>query len=171
MGGPSLRPTLRKLEEHGEVYVAVGAIVLMLGLVFWQVVARYVFGVGVTWAEELSRFGLVWCIFLGASYGIKQGAHIRITAGLLLFPPGVRKWILFTADVVWLLFSIFVSYHAAVLVYEMTQHVTSSPALGWNLAYVYAILPVSFLLMCLRLLQMQVRLWRSAAETDPDAGA
>jgi hypothetical protein len=61
---------------NGAVIVALtGAMAL---LVFANVVARYVFNHSFTWAEELSRYMMVWVGFLGAGLVLRVGAHIAV---------------------------------------------------------------------------------------------
>lgn len=72
-----------------------GAIALLLAvmtvLTFSQVVARYVFNTGATWALEATEWLFAWLIFLGMSYGVKIGAHIGVDALVRLFPPMVQR--------------------------------------------------------------------------------
>ena len=49
---------------------------LLLIMVSYQIVSRWVeFLPRIIWTEELSRFLLVWVIFLGAAIGIKEETH------------------------------------------------------------------------------------------------
>jgi len=48
----------------------ISAIVLMLGITFYQVITRYIFADPSSWSEELSRYISVWAIFLGAAIAL-----------------------------------------------------------------------------------------------------
>ncbi len=50
----------------------------MTAVVFAQVVMRYIFKNPFVWAEEFSRYLLVWISCLGAAYGIRTGMHIAV---------------------------------------------------------------------------------------------
>ena len=52
--------------------------VAMMGCVLLEVVARDMFSISTTWAEELSRFLFVWAVFLGAASAWHRGVHIVI---------------------------------------------------------------------------------------------
>ena len=54
----------------------VGALALMVLLVFTNVVLRYAFNSGITVSEELSRWLFVWMTFLGAIVAMQEGAHL-----------------------------------------------------------------------------------------------
>lgn len=77
-----LRKITDRLEE-GLIALLMGAMTL---LTFSQVIMRYIFETGFTWALELTEFMFGWLIFLGMAYGVKVGAHIGIDAAVRLLP-------------------------------------------------------------------------------------
>jgi TRAP-type C4-dicarboxylate transport system permease small subunit len=46
--------------------------------VFGNVVLRYLFNSGITWAEEASRYLFIWLIFLGAIVASRENAHLGV---------------------------------------------------------------------------------------------
>ena len=56
---------------------------LMIADVFWQVVARNVFGIPALWTLELAQLLVSWCVFLGAGVAVRRGAHYVVE----LVPP------------------------------------------------------------------------------------
>jgi TRAP-type C4-dicarboxylate transport system permease small subunit len=53
--------------------VLLGVLLLMVS---YQIISRWVFFLPrILWTEEISRFLLVWVIFLGAGIGIKENTH------------------------------------------------------------------------------------------------
>ena len=52
--------------------------VTMFVLVFTNVVTRYGFGFSIGWAEEISRFLMIWVTFLGAGLALREGRHVAI---------------------------------------------------------------------------------------------
>jgi hypothetical protein len=63
----------------------------MTGLTFTQVVLRYVFNSGFTWALEMTGLFFAVMIFVGISYGVRVGAHIGVDALVKLLPSPVRR--------------------------------------------------------------------------------
>ena len=59
-------------------YVVIAMVPIMTGIIFVQVVLRYVFESPFSWAEELARYLLIWITCLGSAYAIRQGMHISI---------------------------------------------------------------------------------------------
>jgi C4-dicarboxylate transporter DctQ subunit len=77
---------LDRLEE----WIVISMLAAMTGLTFLQVVLRYVFNSGFTWALEMTTIFFAVMIFVGISYGVRVGAHIGVDALVKLMPSPVR---------------------------------------------------------------------------------
>ena len=51
--------------------------IMSLAIVF-QVISRFIFKFPIPWSEELARYLMVFCIFLGAGYAVRRGKLIGI---------------------------------------------------------------------------------------------
>ncbi|UCF92241.1 MAG: TRAP transporter small permease [Desulfobacterales bacterium] len=60
-------------------YAIIVMVPVMAAVIFVQVVLRYVFLSPFSWAEELSRYLLVWITCLGSAYALRDGMHISIS--------------------------------------------------------------------------------------------
>lgn len=60
---------------------------LMVIVIFFQVIMRYVFNNSLSWSEELGKFLFVWLSWIGISIGAKRGEHIKITMLVDKLPP------------------------------------------------------------------------------------
>ncbi|PIE46152.1 MAG: C4-dicarboxylate ABC transporter permease [Gammaproteobacteria bacterium] len=69
-----LRRLLHQLEES----ILSILLVFMTILVFAEVIARFVFNHGISWAQELTLIINSWMVLLGASYCIREKAHIGV---------------------------------------------------------------------------------------------
>lgn len=69
---------LKKIFHQLEESVLSVLLVAMTVLVFAEVVARFVFSHGITWAAELTLIINSWMVLLGASYCIREKAHIGV---------------------------------------------------------------------------------------------
>ncbi len=78
---------LHRLEEGLLAFLLAG----MTLVTFTQVVARYVFNTGATWALELTIFMFAWLVILGSAYGIRIHAHIGVDAFVKLFNNPVQR--------------------------------------------------------------------------------
>ena len=82
---PPRTPILRWL-DRGEEMLGVALLVVLGVFLTAQVVMRFVLGLGYSWMEEIIRMLFIWVIFLGAVAAMRRNLHIRVEAGLLLFP-------------------------------------------------------------------------------------
>ncbi|WP_265516825.1 TRAP transporter small permease [Nitratireductor luteus] len=51
----------------------------MLSLVFANIVSRYFFSVSFGWIEEVSRYLMIWIVFIGAGLAMREGMHVAVT--------------------------------------------------------------------------------------------
>ena len=83
------------------------SLALLVVVLALQVIFRYVFQIGLTWSEEISRFAFVWFVYISASLAAQRGTHIRVTLFVNLIPGG-RNIALLLADAIWIAFNLFV---------------------------------------------------------------
>ncbi len=106
-----------------------------------QVVARYVFGSGFVWTEELARYLYVWLAFIGSAACYYENKHIVVDI-LTARVSGTWKMILgYISDLMVLAFNlvILVGGHRMVLA-NRTARAASIPALTIN--WVYLAIPL-----------------------------
>ncbi|MGQ7249659.1 TRAP transporter small permease [Halomonas sp. V046] len=146
------------LDEYAEISVCVALMMLMAGILAVQVFMRYVMGASLSWSEELARYLFIWLIYLGISYGARQMRHIKIDAGLKLFPRAARRWVVILGDVLFLAFALYVVWTSWEVIGRQMMLGQRSPALSVPLWIVYAAPFVGFALTTLR--QVQTITWR-----------
>ena len=140
---------IRFLDKALNVMLA-SLMVAMVVSVVWQVLSRYLFVVPAAWTEELARFLLIWIGMLGAAFAYRNGSHL----GLDLLPEklqGDSKVLLkrLTHFICLLFAAIVLVIGGGSLVsitWELKQY---SAAMGMPIAFVYSVIPVSGLLICL----------------------
>lgn len=139
-----------------ETFISGVLLCSIVGLLFIQVVARYGVGKSISWAEELSRFGLLGLVYISAAIGAQKGTHIRISAHLKLLPPKLRLCVNILADLIWVAFNIIVIVESIKLIDSMNRRPLISGALMWNMQYIFALIPVGFGFQTIRVLQRWV---------------
>ncbi|MCM2358859.1 MAG: TRAP transporter small permease [Geobacteraceae bacterium] len=77
---------LLKPLEWIENTLAVVSMTAVSLLIFAQVVSRYGFNYTPIWSEELSRFLVVWSIFIGVAIGVRNNQHIGVDAVIRFLP-------------------------------------------------------------------------------------
>lgn len=121
---------------------------------FVQVVLRYVFNHGFTWALELTTIFFAVMIFVGISYGVRVGAHIGIDALVKLMPPMVRRGVSIVIVLLCLVY-------AGIILLGSWDYVTKMKDVGIELEdlpvplwIVRAIMPLGYVLLSVRFLQV-----------------
>ncbi len=79
--------TLDKIEDT----LLITMFVAMVGIIFFQVIMRYVFNNSLSWSEELGKFLFVWLSWIGISIGHRRREHIKITLFVDRLPVKARK--------------------------------------------------------------------------------
>lgn len=148
---------LKKLCANIEEYCCVAAVAVMILALALQIVFRGLFGGGLAWSEELSRFSFIWATFLGMALAAKRLSHIRITAALLLLSVKMRLAVRMAMDLLWICASLYIAYHGLELIQEGFEFPEVSPTLRVTKAWVEAIIPFSFALTPIRVLEQYGR--------------
>ncbi len=128
--------TFDKYLTHAMNAVIVGALALMVVMVFSNVVLRYVFNSGITVSEELSRFCFLWLIFVGSVLAMKERAHLGVDTLISRLPrAGKIAFVLVSnALMLWVCYLFFVgSWRQTVVGWG-----TLKPATGIPMAFHYA---------------------------------
>jgi C4-dicarboxylate transporter DctQ subunit len=111
---------LRLLERLEEGLIAF-LLTVMTVITFTQVVARYVFNYSFVWALELNTFLFAWLIFLGAAYGVREGAHIGVDALVKALSPGKARITAIAASLLCMAYAVIVFTGGWVYVAKMYQ--------------------------------------------------
>ena len=129
--------------------MAVMALLAMTAVITLQIVCRFFF-TALSWSEELSRYLMIWLTFLGASMGVKRGAHIAVTFAVSSLPTNWQKGVALIVEGLSLYFFILVGYYGWKLMNLQAFQV--SAGLGISMRYVYLSLPVGGLLCAVHVL-------------------
>ena len=140
--------------DNVEKYICQLMLAFFVIVLFAQIVLRALFSIVLPWSEEVSRFSFVWFVFFGASYAARLSAHNRVTVQFRLLPESFGKYSQILSDLIWIGFNIVMVFESIKVIQSMKEFAYYSPALGWSMAYVYYIFPISFTLMSLRIVQV-----------------
>ncbi len=144
---------LKFLDEKLEVSICIVLLSTLTVVLAIQVFFRYVMGASLSWSEELARYMFVWLVYLGIPYGSKIMRHIKIDAGLYVFPKPWRKYVVILGDIIFMIFAIVIVYYAFNLDQKQFKLHQKSPAMGIPMWIVYAAPLVGFFLTAIRQLQ------------------
>jgi TRAP-type C4-dicarboxylate transport system permease small subunit len=148
-------------------YIVALLLVVMSGVVFGNVFSRYFLNTTWGWYEEVSRFLLIWIVFLGAVVCMIRGDHLSIDLLSIVFSPRVCRAMSVLTDVLVLL-------ALAIMCKGAWDMAIDSLASGWVASsipipygWVYMIGPVSAVLMFIQTLIKTAGDIRSFREVQP----
>jgi len=124
--------------------------VVIVTIVTAEVVLRYGFSHSLIFTEELSRYLMVWIVFLGSALAIRDGSHININFLINRFSWKVRKWVLAAAHLLSVAFLVVVMVEGIRILPQ--QFYQMCVTLDLPVFYFYLAIPVGCVLMILFML-------------------
>lgn len=129
--------------------------VLMVLLITYQVVLRYVFGATPSWSEELAVLFFSWSVLAGLALGVHEGWHVRLTLLPDTLPARVRLWTERATDAVTCALGVFL-VDSGWRFYDITAGSVSA-AIGYPIEILNAMAPIAGALVALFALERVVR--------------
>lgn len=127
------------------------AIITMAGMVLivsWSVLSRFVFNSSIAWAEETSRFLMIWMTLVGSVVAYEENKHVGFDSLVKVLPRIPR--FLITLLSYFLVFGILLILIRGGFALAKNQWSWTSPATHTSYGFVYSIAPVSFAIMAVQ---------------------
>lgn len=141
-----------------ETVILVLALVVSVAALIVDVTLRNTTGVALSWAAELTRYAIVWMVFVGGGVAAREGNHISIDVIGEILPNHLRKGLTIGSLVFSALASAVFAVISVKLVMQMFMFHQLSASLEIPMWWVYLAMPVGFGLMTLRFLQAAVEI-------------
>jgi C4-dicarboxylate transporter DctQ subunit len=139
----------RILSRLIEIAIIIGA-AFIVTIVTTEVVLRYVFKHSLIFTEELSRYLMVWIVFLGGALAVRDEAHIRINILVKRLNPTLGKAAHLLAHGLVLLFLVIVAVEGFRILPDQLRQMCTT--IDVSLFYFYLAIPVGAVLMIVYLL-------------------
>jgi C4-dicarboxylate transporter DctQ subunit len=149
----SLGQRVLKAADRLEETFMIVALTLMTVLTVVQVLLRYNFGTGLTWALEATTYMFAWLVLIGMSYGVRTEAHIAVDLVTSRLSPRAARAFAAVALVCGLAYCGLMIYGGSQFVERLMTLGTDArdiPLPRWVLT---GIMPIAFGLLALRLVQ------------------
>lgn len=128
------------------IYLICTFLFLTMTLVlFINAVLRYLVGLSIIWAEEVSMLCMVWIVFLGSIIATLKLSHTRITFFINKIREDKRKYIVGLVSIATAAVSLLISYYGINVV--KVSMLSRSTGLGYPLVILYLSAPLSCLVM------------------------
>lgn len=149
--------------------LAVAGFWVLAGIVFAQVVARYVFGSSIGWSEEIARAFLVAITFLGCAIAMRRNTHIAIEVVFSYLPVLMARILVTVIDLLKIGLSAALTYMGFVLTVTTRQKLTSVDV---SKAWLYGPVTAFLALMTCYAILVAWRHWTAGkADIGADTGA
>lgn len=138
------------LFEEWSLFISVIAALLAM---FFNVVLRYGFNYSLAWSEELVREVIIYTTFIGCSAAIRRHQMIKIDASVQIFPK-LKLPLTFFSNFVTLVFACILVYYGWLMAVLQLRTHQKTIILQIPLVYLYAILPLTGVMMFIRTVQV-----------------
>lgn len=140
---------------------SVGALILFAAIMLCvQITARALFNHSFSWAEESVRYAIIWMVFLSCGLAFRQDAHINIDVLRQLLPGPARKVLEVIIILACAVLAGLLVWFGGAMVATLYRFGQVSPAMEAPMYLFYLAIPVSGVLMLIRLGESLVRVLR-----------
>ena len=146
--------TVKKFLNNFEEFIVVPIVAVMTAVIVLQVFFRYVLKGSLPWSEELARYLMIWVTFVGASIGVKRGAHIGVEVLVMSLPKNVQTIVKYVGGVITIIFCVVVFYASLSILQRQIISNQISPAMRIPMWWAYSAIPAGTLLMTIRFIQI-----------------
>lgn len=145
---------LRKLEK----WILVLLMTLLIIVCFLQVWFRLVMQEPLAWTEELARYAFVWLTFVGGAAVVGNWGHFQVDFLLSYCPAWLKLPLRFISYIAIAVFAYIMMFYGWELLDKVYRQ--KSAAMLIPMAYPYAALPLSGLLMIVHLVELLIKDFR-----------
>jgi C4-dicarboxylate transporter DctQ subunit len=126
-------------------------------LLFVNVVLRYVFHYGMSWAEEVTRYLLLWTVFVGAGVISREGVHVSMEALYNLWPEKLQRMAFLAINLFCIATIVTIFFFGVDIVKMVIETGQTSEAAFIPMWLIYGAFPVGSILMILGYLETAFR--------------
>ncbi len=167
-----MRAFLRGIDRNGERYLMLVFYCFIVFVIVTEVIRRFVLDFSSLWGEEAARMAFIYLGWVGASYAVKERAHIRFDIVTSKLSPKLAGCVYLFSEVATLVFAVFAVYWSLSTIGTMLRFDALSPALRINQAWFQAAVPLGFAMMVVRVIQSGLRDLRNIrAGRPPNTGS
>ena len=134
------------LEFVEKAFLMVTAAIMVIVIVY-QVVLRYVFSASNAWSEELARYLFIYDVFIAAAIALRRGSHLQVDVFLNLLKPRAKCIYTIVVTILGILFLCVLFVYSISLCQITAANMT--PGLQVSMAVPYACIPLGAFLMIL----------------------
>lgn len=129
------------IERIEYLLMALG-LLISIGILFLQIILRYIFNASLPWIEEAARYLFIYFTWIGTSIAVSSDQHIRFEALSQKFP-SLNKYMEIPRNFICGSVSLFMLVYGIRLIHIMLRNVALSPTMKIPMWLCYAIIPIT----------------------------
>ena len=141
---------------------------VMVFIMMYQVVLRYVFSNSNAWSEELTRYLFIFNVMFASAIAVRRNSHLQIDILINLLKPKVKCIFTIVATVIGIVFLGLLFKYCLDLCVQAAR--TISPGVGISMSVPYAAMPIGIVFMILTSIEVVIKnveeLGRKEAEKE-----
>lgn len=145
---------------------------LMVVLMVYQVVLRYIFSAANAWNEELVRYLFIYSVMIASAVAARRNSHLQVDVFINYLKPKMKCLFTVAATVLGIVFLIFLFRYSLDLCWSARTNM--SAGLGISMTIPYLCIPIGCLLITLTSLEVickQIVTMRSYNELNQGGGS
>ncbi|MEL7649375.1 MAG: TRAP transporter small permease [Sedimentibacter sp.] len=150
---------IKWLDNYLEKSICAVLLSSMTIIITLQLILRWT-GLPLDWTEEIARYCFVWLIYIACSYGVKERAHIKVDAVMLLFRGKGKFIVQVVSNVLFAIFAAVITYQGVLLLIKMGSSGQVSPAVQIPMVVPYSSYTIGFIMVLIRLVQDTLLLFK-----------
>jgi C4-dicarboxylate transporter DctQ subunit len=165
MAGKSDKTILDRTEE-----IFVGVMILFACFVLFLNVVLRSMGYSMKWAEEFTRYTIVWLTFIGASICVRTNAHVGIDAFMSARSEKTQAIVKVVVNCIGIVFSLVLFVLGIEMVMQALRFNQKTAAMMISMAIPYAGIPLGCGLMAVRYVQETCRSFAAVRAMKANGG-
>ena len=128
---------------------------VMVFIMLYQVVLRYVFSNSNSWSEELTRYLFIFNVMIASAIAVRRNSHLQIDILINLFSPKVKAIFTIVATIAGIVFLGLLFKYCLDLCVQAARNI--SPGVGISMSIPYAAMPIGIVFMILTSIEVVLK--------------
>ena len=141
------------IEKIEKLFLAV-TVAIMIIVIIYQVILRYVFSASNAWSEELARYLFIYDVMVAAAIATRRNSHLQVDAFIGILKPRTKAIYTVIATIVGIVFLAFLFCYSVVLCQAAAVNV--SAGLKIPMSVPYACMPIGAVLTSIEVIMKQL---------------
>jgi TRAP-type C4-dicarboxylate transport system permease small subunit len=138
--------------------------IVIVALIAVEIICRTLFSFSTMVSDEFSGYLMVTVVMAGLGYTLEQDSHIRITILVAKLGPRFRRFMEVLATGFALVLTLFICYHASLMVYDSYSYEMRADSISETLVYLpQLVVPLGLAGLILQLFGLLLRRCRACS--------